>query len=80
MKNQLPQSLEAFQSLTGELTAKVMQEGRLSNLISTLASFAGSLSLITDFKFPVSAEWEEGCQGVFLDYFGENTELSGKDV
>lgn len=66
MKNQLPQSLEAFQSLTRELTAKVMQGWRLSNLISKLASFPGSLSLITDFKFPVSAEWEEGCQWVFL--------------
>lgn len=53
---------------------------RLSNLISTLASFPGSLSLITDFKFPVSAEWEEGCQWVFLEYFGENMDSSGKDV
>lgn len=79
MKNQLPQSLEPFQGLTRELTAKVMQGRRLSNLISTLASFPGSLSLITDFKFPVS-EWEEGCQGVFLEYFGENTESPGKAV
>lgn len=48
--------------------------GRLSILISTLASFPGSLSLITDFKFPVSAEWEEGSQWVFLEYFRENTQ------
>lgn len=79
MKNQLPESIKAFQSLTWELTAKVMQGWRLSNLISTLASFPDSLSLISDFKFPVSDEWEEGCQWAFLA-LEENTKKPGKDI
>lgn len=47
VKNQLSESIEAFQSLTRELTAKVMQGGGLPNLISTAPSSPGSLSLIT---------------------------------
>lgn len=79
MKNQLSESIEAFQSLTWELTAKVMQGWRLSNFISTLASFPGSLSLISDFKFPVSDEWEEGCQWAFLA-LEKNKKQPGKDI
>jgi len=69
MENQLPESIEAFQSLTWELTAKVTQGWGLPNLISTRVSFPCSLSLIADYISCV--RWMGGRLSVSIFSFRE---------